>query len=165
MILRGKAHRFSDGISTDHIVPGRYFHLRSNMAELAKHVMEDADPEFAAKVENGDFVVAGSNCGLGSSREHAAVALKLAGIGAVLAQSFARIFFRNAINVGLPALMVDTSRISEGDVLEIDLDRGQVRNLTNGEMLTFTPLPKVMQTILNDGGLIAHIVKHGDFAF
>lgn len=164
MILRGKAHKFGDGISTDHITPGRYFHLRSNMAELAKHVMEDADPEFASKVERGDLVVAGRNFGLGSSREHAAAALKLAGVGAVLAQSFARIFFRNAINVGLPALILDTSRISEGDELEIELAQGQVRNLTSGDTLTFTPLPKVMQTILNDGGLIAHIVKHGDFA-
>lgn len=163
MILRGKAHKFGDVISTDHIVPGRYFHLRSNMAELAKHALEDADPEFAGRVEKGDFVVAGRNFGLGSSREHAAVALKFAGIGAILAQSFARIFFRNAINVGLPVLILDTSRVREGDELEIELDQGQVCNLTSGETLTFAPLPKVMQTILNDGGLIAHIIKHGDF--
>jgi len=133
------------------------------MAELAKHALEDADPEFAGRVEKGDFVVAGRNFGLGSSREHAAVALKFAGIGAILAQSFARIFFRNAINVGLPVLILDTSRVREGDELEIELDQGQVCNLSSGETLTFAPLPKVMQTILNDGGLIAHIIKHGDF--
>jgi len=101
MILEGKVWKFGDDISTDHIAPGRLFHLRSNLEELAKHVLEDADPEFAKKVQRGDFVVGGNNFGLGSSREHAPTIIKMAGVSAVLAKSFARIFFRNSINVGL----------------------------------------------------------------
>src|SRR3990172_11872960 len=106
----GKAWKFGDNISTDLIAPGRYFHLRSNLPELAKHVLEGARPEFASLVRSGDFVVVGENFGLGSSREHAPVIIKLAGTRAVLAKSFARIFYRNAINIGLPAIVVDTDR-------------------------------------------------------
>src|SRR5574344_2600607 len=102
MLKKGKAWKFGNDISTDHIAPGRLFHLRSNLLEFAKHVLEDADPEFAQKMAVGDFVVAGSNFGLGSSREHAPQIIKIAGISAVLAKSFARIFFRNGINIGLP---------------------------------------------------------------
>ena len=160
--LKGKAFLFGDDISTDHIAPGRYFHLRSNLPELAKHALEDADPEFAGKVQPGDFVVGGRNFGLGSSREHAPTILKLAGVGAVLARSFARIFFRNAINVGLPALQCDTDGIETGDELEIDLSEGVVRNLTRGATVRFVPLPPVMVSILEDGGLATHIEKHGD---
>ena len=109
MILKGKAWIFGDSISTDHIAPGRYFHLRTNLPELAKHVLEDANTDFASQMSPGDFVVAGRNFGLGSSREHAPRIIKLAGVSAVLAQSFARIFFRNSINVGLPVLEIDTS--------------------------------------------------------
>ena len=162
MALRGKAWKFGDDISTDHIAPGRYFHLRSNLPELAKHALEDADPEFAGKVQPGDFVVGGRNFGLGSSREHAPIVLKLAGVSAVLAKSFARIFFRNAINVGLLALECDTDGIQTGDELEVNLEEGVVRNLTRGTTLTFVPLPPVMVSILQDGGLVAHIQKHGD---
>jgi len=104
MRLRGKVWKFGDNISTDHIAPGRYFHLRSNLPELAKHVLEDADPEFARKMSKGDMVAAGKNFGLGSSREHAPTIMKIAGISCVLAKSFARIFYRNAINVGLPVI-------------------------------------------------------------
>ena len=121
-MLKGLAHKFGDDISTDLIAPGRYFHLRSNLPELAKHVLEDADPEFASRVKKGDFVVAGNNFGLGSSREHAPVIIKMAGVAAVLAKSFARIFFRNAINVGLPVLICDTDKIDQDDELEVDLD-------------------------------------------
>jgi 3-isopropylmalate/(R)-2-methylmalate dehydratase small subunit len=163
MNITGKAHKFGDDISTDHIAPGRLFHLRSNLPELAKHVLEDADPEFASKVQPGDFVVGGNNFGLGSSREHAPTIIKMAGVGAVLAKSFARIFFRNAINVGLPVLICDTDRINAGDQLEVDLTAGTIKDLTTNETLTFTPLPDVMIKILNDGGLAAHIQKHGDF--
>jgi 3-isopropylmalate/(R)-2-methylmalate dehydratase small subunit len=163
-LLRGRAWRFGDGISTDHIAPGRLFHLRTNLPELAKHVMEDARPEFAEQVEPGDFIVGGRNFGLGSSREHAPRIIKLAGVGAVLAQSFARIFFRNAINVGLPVLQCDTSGIDELDELAIDLGAGEVRDLTTGAVIPFVPLPPVMVTILDDGGLVAHIKKHGGFA-
>ncbi|HHV45115.1 MAG TPA: 3-isopropylmalate dehydratase small subunit [Firmicutes bacterium] len=162
MKLNGKAWKFGDNISTDHIAPGRLFHLRSNLPELAKHVLEDADPEFAKKVQPGDFVVGGSNFGLGSSREHAPTIIKLAGVSAVLAKSFARIFFRNAINVGLPVLICDTDRIEAGDELEVDLEQGVILNKTKGITLNFTPLPSVMLQILQDGGLAAHVQKHGD---
>lgn len=163
MVLKGKTWKFGDSISTDLICPGRYFHLRSNLPELAKHVLEDADPEFAAKMSQGDFVVAGNNFGLGSSREHAPTIIKLAGVSAVLARSFARIFYRNAINVGLPLLECDTTSIEEGDELEVDLTTGVIEDGTKGIQLTAHPLPKAMINILNDGGLVAHIQKHGDF--
>jgi 3-isopropylmalate/(R)-2-methylmalate dehydratase small subunit len=163
MILKGNAWKFGDDISTDLIAPGRLFHLRSNLPELAKHVLEDADPQFAQKVQKGDFVVGGKNFGLGSSREHAPTIIKLAGVSAVLAKSFARIFFRNAINVGLPVLICDTDKISQGDELEVDLEKGTINDLTKGMTLNFTPLPQVMIKILEDGGLLSHIEKHGDF--
>jgi 3-isopropylmalate/(R)-2-methylmalate dehydratase small subunit len=163
MALNGKAFKFGDDISTDHIAPGRYFHLRSNLPELAKHVLEDADETFASRVKPGDFVVGGKNFGLGSSREHAPTIIKLAGVGAVLAKSFARIFFRNSINVGLPVLICDTDRINDGDELEINLENGLIKDNTSNVELSFTPLPKTMVTILEDGGLVAHIQKHGDF--
>ena len=161
MTLDGKAWKFGDGISTDHIAPGRYFHLRSDLPELAKHVLEDADPEFAGKVQKGDFVVAGKDFGLGSSREHAPAIIKLAGVSAVLAETFARIFFRNAINVGLPVLICDTSGIDEGDELSVDLAAGTILNGTKGTTISFTPLPPVMVKILSDGGLVEHVRKHG----
>ncbi|NLV92025.1 MAG: 3-isopropylmalate dehydratase small subunit [Firmicutes bacterium] len=162
MQLRGKAWKFGDNISTDHIAPGRLFHLRSNLPELAKHVLEDADPQFAAKVQPGDFVVGGNNFGLGSSREHAPTIIKLAGVSAVLAKSFARIFFRNAINVGLPVVICDTDRIDAGDQLLVDVGAGKVHNLTKDEILTVSPLPDVMLQILQDGGLAAHVAKYRD---
>ena len=163
MILKGKAWKFGDSISTDHIAPGRYFHLRTNLPELAKHVLEDANQDFASQMSPGDFVVAGRNFGLGSSREHAPRIIKLAGASAVLAESFARIFFRNSINVGLPALEIDTSGIDQGDELEVDLEVGTARNVTKGETLNFAPLPPVMVKILGDGGLVEHFKKYGDF--
>lgn len=162
-MLRGKAWKFGDNISTDHIAPGRLFHLRSNLPELAKHVLEDARPEFASSMQKGDFVVGGKNFGLGSSREHAPTIIKMAGVSAVLAKSFARIFFRNAINVGLPVIVCDTDRMWEGDELEVELEKGTVHNKTRGIDLTFPPLPAVMTKILSEGGLVAHIQKHGDF--
>ena len=161
-MLRGTVHKFGDDISTDLIIPGRFVHLRSNLPELAKHVLEDADPEFVKKVKPGDFVVGGSNFGLGSSREHAPIVIKMAGVSAVLAKSFARIFFRNAINIGLPVLVCDTDQISESDTLEIDLSRGTVHDITNDTRLTFSPMPDIMIRILNEGGLVPYIQKHGD---
>lgn len=163
MLKKGKAWKFGDNISTDLIAPGRLFHLRSNLPELAKHVLEDADPEFVSKMTPGDFVVGGSNFGLGSSREHAPTIIKLAGVSAVVAKSFARIFYRNAINVGLPVIQCDTDKIDAGDELELNLDKGALRDVTKGLTLTFPPLPGIMQTILEDGGLLAHIEKHGGF--
>ncbi len=161
-MLKGKAHKFGDGVSTDHIIPGRYASLRSNLPELARHVLEDADPAFVKKVKPGDFVVGGSNFGLGSSREHAPLVIKMAGVSAILAKSVARIFFRNAINLGLPVLICNTDKIDDGDELEIDLTEGTVRDRTNGSVLTFGKIPDVMLKILNEGGLIPYIQKHGD---
>ena len=162
-MLKGRAFKFGDNISTDHIVPGRLLHLRSNLPELAKHVMEDADPTFARRVGKGDFVVGGNNFGLGSSREHAPLVIKMSGVSAVLAKSVARIFFRNAINVGLPVLICNTEAISDGDELEVDLKSGKICDLTNGAELGFSPMPEIMINILNEGGLIPYIKKYGDF--
>ncbi len=163
MSLTGKAWKFGDDISTDLIAPGRYFHLRSNLPEMAKHVLEDADPNLAGQVEPGDFVVGGRNFGLGSSREHAPTIIKLAGVSAVLVKSCARIFYRNSINVGLPVLICDTEGIHQGDVLEVNLEEGKVVDKNSGVELRFSPLPKVMIKILEDGGLVAHIQKYKDF--
>ncbi len=163
MELKGKAWKFGDDISTDHIAPGRLFHLRSNLPEMAKHVLEDADPSFASSMKKGDFVVAGKNFGLGSSREHAPTIIKLAGVSAVLAKSFARIFFRNAINIGLLLVECDTDKINAGDELEVDVKAGVVHNLTQKIDIPVTPLPDVMIKILREGGLMAHIKKHGGF--
>ena len=160
---KGKAFKFGDSISTDHIVPGRLAHLRSNLPELAKHVLEDADPAFASRVKPGDFVVAGKNFGLGSSREHAPLVIKMAGVSAVLAKSVARIFFRNAINQGLPVLICDTDQINDGDELEVDLAQGVIKDLTNGRHLGFGKIPHVMLRILDEGGLLPYIKKYGDF--
>ena len=162
-MLKGRAFKFGDSISTDHIIPGRYVHLRSNLPELAKHVLEDADPTFVSRVKEGDFIVAGNNFGLGSSREHAPLVIKMAGVSAILVKSVARIFFRNSINLGLPVLVCDTGGINDGDELEIDLALGTVKDSTNGKQLTFARIPKVMLSILDEGGLIPYIQKHGDF--
>lgn len=162
-VLRGKAFKFGDNISTDLIIPGRYAHLRSNLPELAKHVMEDADTTFATRVRLGDFIVAGNNFGLGSSREHAPLVIKMSGVAAVLVKSVARIFYRNAINQGLPLLICDTSRIDNGDELEINLAAGTIKDLTKDIQLTFGKIPPVMLAILNEGGLISYIKKYGDF--
>ena len=162
-MLKGKAFKFGDNISTDHITPGRLAHLRSNLPELAKHVLEDADPSFASRVKKGDFVVGGLNFGLGSSREHAPLVIKMAGVSAILTKSVARIFFRNAINLGLPVLICDTDKIKDGDILEVDLTAGTIKDVTNGNELTFGKLPDVMLKILDEGGLIPYIQKYGDF--
>lgn len=162
-MLKGKAFKFGDNISTDHITPGRLAHLRSNLPELAKHVMEDADPTFISRVKPGDFIVAGGNFGLGSSREHAPLVIKMAGVSTILAKSVARIFFRNAINLGLPVLICDTAKIDDGDELEVDLVKGTIKDITNGNRLTFSKIPEIMLRILEEGGLIPYIQKHGDF--
>lgn len=162
-MLKGKAWKFPDNMSTDHIAPGRLFHLRSNLPEFAKHVLEDADPNFASNVQKGDFVVAGSNFGLGSSREHAPQIIKLSGVSAVIAKSFARIFYRNAINIGLLLLECDTDGIDAQDELEVDVREGVIKNLTKNTVINFKPLPEVMIKLQQDGGLINHIKKYGDF--
>lgn len=161
MVIKGKAHRFSDDVNTDYIISGRYKFKTLDMNELGRHVMEDLDPGFYARLEKGDFLVAGKNFGCGSSREQAPLALKAAGVAAVLAESFARIYFRNSINNGLPALVCDTSQIADGDQLEIDLESGMISDTTSGATVESSPLSGVMVDILSEGGLVEYIKKHG----
>lgn len=163
LVKKGRAFKFGDNISTDHIAPGRLFHLRSNLEEFSKHVLEDADINFAKNVKKGDFIVAGSNFGLGSSREHAPQIIKIAGVGAVIAKSFARIFYRNAINIGLLAIECDTDKIDNNDELELDIKNGIIKDLTKNIEIKITPLPDVMIKLLQDGGLVEHLKKNGDF--
>lgn len=160
--MKGKAWKFGDAISTDHIIPGRYFYLRSNLPELSKHILEYEKPGFSEMVSPGDFIVAGRNFGLGSSREHAAIIIKMNGIQAVLAKSFARIFYRNSFNNGLPAIPCDTDKIRDGDELEISLDEGKIINHTRQEIISFSPVPAVMRKILDDGGLVEHVKRYRD---
>lgn len=164
-MIKGRALKFGDNISTDAIIPSRLAELRSNLPELAKHIFEDLDPNFLKKVKLGDFLVVGRNFGLGSSREYAPRVIKMSGISAVLAKTVARIFFRNAINIGLPVLRCDTDKISEGDDLEVDLELGLVKNLSSGIELISTRIPSFMAKILEEGGLLPYIDKYGDFQF
>lgn len=163
MIIKGSAWTFGDDISTDHITPGRFYHLRSDLEELKKHVFEDISPGFYAKVKKGDIIVGGRNFGLGSSREHAPLIIRMTGIEAIVARSFARIFYRNAINVGLAAIICPVEGISEGDELEINLDEGFLKDRTTMKENRFSPLPPIMQDILNEGGLDHYIKKHKGF--
>ncbi|MFO0754637.1 MAG: 3-isopropylmalate dehydratase small subunit [Thermodesulfovibrionales bacterium] len=155
MLLKGKVWRFGDDIDTDAIIPARYL-TTSDPAELARHVMEDADKDFPGKVKPGDIIVAGKNFGCGSSREHAPIAIKAAGVQAVIAKSFARIFYRNAFNIGLPIFESPeaSERIKEGDAVEIDAGSGVIRNVTSGESYTAKPIPPFMQELIAAGGLI-----------
>ncbi|MHB8781072.1 MAG: 3-isopropylmalate dehydratase small subunit [Candidatus Geothermincolia bacterium] len=162
-VLRGTARVFGDHVNTDYIISGRYKFKTLDMKELAKHVMEDLRPGFADEIAEGDFIVAGINFGCGSSREQAPLAIINAGIGAVLASSFARIFYRNCINKGLPLVECDTAGIDEGDLLEVDLAAGTITNLTRDSRVQAAPLPDVMQTILAEGGLAAYLRAHGGF--
>lgn len=167
MRLEGRAHRFkpNDDINTDYIISGRYKFKISDMNELAKHVMEDISPAFASEVRDGDMIVAGRNFGCGSSREQAPRALKAAGVAAVVAKSFARIFYRNSFNIGLPLVVCDTDWISDGEMLTVDFEKGEVTGAGSSEPRSFTPLPRTMQILLLDGGLIPHLLKNGDFSF
>ncbi|HID96632.1 MAG TPA: 3-isopropylmalate dehydratase small subunit [Thermodesulfobacteriaceae bacterium] len=160
MKIKGRAWKFGENIDTDVIIPARYLNT-SDPAELAKHCMEDADPDLAAKIAAGDVIVAGRNFGCGSSREHAPIALKAAGIGCVIAPTFARIFYRNAFNMGLPIFECSDieDAVSQGDVLEIDGDTGEISNLTTGRRLKAQPIPAFMQELIADGGLIPHVLK------
>lgn len=163
MILKGRAWKFGDNISTDHITPGRFYHLRSNLEALAKHVFEDIHLGFNTKVTKGDMIVGGKNFGLGSSREHAPLIIKMAGIDAIVANSFARIFYRNAINVGLAAIICNVDDVDEGDTLEINVDDGRLLDNTKGIEKRFSPLPPIMREILREGGLDRYIMKYGGF--
>ncbi len=160
MKIKGKVWKFGEDINTDVIIPARYLNT-SDPAELAKHCMEDADPDFSKKIKPGDIIVAGKNFGCGSSREHAPIALKAAGIGCVIALSFARIFYRNAFNMGLPIFESDEAAeaLKEGDDVEVDADTGEIRDLTTGDVFRAQPIPPFMQELISDGGLIPHVLK------
>jgi len=156
--MRGKVHVFGDDVNTDEIVPARYLNT-TEPAELARHCMEDADPEFAGKVRPGDILVAGENFGCGSSREHAPIAIKAAGVACVVAKSFARIFFRNAINIGLAIVPCPeaASDASAGDEMEIDLAAGRLKNRTTGHAFAFPPFTEEIQAIIRAGGLMPFV--------
>ncbi len=160
MILKGQAHKYGANVDTDVIIPARYLNV-SEPTELAKHCMEDIDPQFIKKMNNGDIIVADTNFGCGSSREHAPLAIKTAGVSCVIAKSFARIFFRNAINIGLPLLesaeAVDDTK--NGDALEVDLSSGKIKNLTSGKTYAAKPYPEFMSELINAGGLVEYTKK------
>ena len=161
--ITGKVWNFGSNIDTDLIIAARYLNS-SDPHHLAKHVMEDADPEFASKVQPGDIIVAGENFGCGSSREHAPIALKAAGVAAVVAPSFARIFYRNAFNMGLPIFELDNALdIKEGDLISIDLDSGKIEDVDTNKSYDFTPMPEFMQELLACGGLMNYAKReaHG----
>ncbi len=159
MKIKGKAWNYGDNINTDFMLPGKYLEL-TDPKELAKHAMEGIDPSFAKKVQRGDIVVGGKNMGLGSSREHAPLALKHSGVGAVVAESFARIFYRNSFNVGLAAIECPgiSKRAKTGDEIEIDTAAGAIT--VNGERLKIKPLPDFMVQLLNEGGLVPYLKTH-----
>jgi len=160
MIIKGKVHKFGNNINTDNVIAAKYL-VSIDEKELGKHCMENIAPDFARKLNKGDIIVAGKNFGCGSSREHAPRALKGCGIAAVIARSFAGIFFRNAINVGLPFLQIDEAdKIKDGDLLEIDLSGGIIRNLSTNKTYKTEPFPEFLQEIVEQGGLMNYIKKH-----
>jgi 3-isopropylmalate/(R)-2-methylmalate dehydratase small subunit len=157
MIIKGKVHKLGDDINTDDIIPAKYL-VFTEARELGKHCLESIKPDFTGKVNPGDIIVAGKNFGCGSSREHAPLAIKGCGIRAVIAKSFAAIFFRNAINIGLPFLeSEDAAQINEGDLLEIDLASGIIKNITQGKDYKTQPFPEFLQEIVQEGGLMNYI--------
>jgi 3-isopropylmalate/(R)-2-methylmalate dehydratase small subunit len=152
--IDGKVWTFGKDIDTDLIIAARYLNT-SVPEELAAHVMEDADPEFVSKMNKGDLIVAGENFGCGSSREHAPIALKAAGVGAIIAPTFARIFYRNAFNMGLPIFeLKESAEIKEGDEISVDMNAGTITNKTTNKSYTFTPIPEFMQELIDAGGLM-----------
>jgi len=156
-MLKGKVHKYGADVNTDAIIPARYLNV-SKPAELAKHCMEGIDHNFVRRVKPGDIMMATTNFGCGSSREHAPLAIKAAGISCIIAKSFARIFFRNAINIGLPLLECDDAvdKTKAGDILEVELSSGKIKNLTNGVVFTAKPYPDFMAELISVGGLIEH---------
>jgi 3-isopropylmalate/(R)-2-methylmalate dehydratase small subunit len=158
-MIKGRAWKYGDDINTDVIFPGRYLAM-TDPEEMAEHAMEDLDPDFVNQVQEGDIVVAGSYFGCGSSREQAVTCLKYAGISAIVAKSFARIFYRNAVNLGMPVVQChETDEIEKGQELEIDLEGGELRIADTGETLQFKPLPEFILGIIEDGGLIPNLRK------
>jgi len=158
--VKGRAWKFGDNVNTDEIIPARYLNT-SDPDELAAHLMEDADPDFPSKVSAGDIIVGGENFGCGSSREHAPLAIKTAGVSCVIAKSFARIFFRNSINIGLPIITAPEAAdgIEEGQTVEVDLDAGVINNLDAGATFSFPPFPEELQGIIREGGLMNYVKK------
>jgi 3-isopropylmalate/(R)-2-methylmalate dehydratase small subunit len=158
LVYLGKAIKYGDNINTDVILPGQYLNLTDEL-ELAKHCMEGIDPEFQSKVEKGDIIVAGSNFGCGSSREHAPMALRASGISCIIAKSFATIFYRNAVNIGLPVIECSEAveETSNGDKLEVDIISGTVKNLTTGKIYKTTAYPSTIQAIIKAGGLVNYV--------
>ena len=163
--VKGKVWRFGDDINTDVIIPGKYKFKTLDMKELAKHAMEGVDQDFSRKVTRGDLIVAGKNFGCGSSREQAPRVLKEAGVSAVVAVSFARIFFRNAINVGLPVIECKDAvkETDEGDLVEIDLEKGMLKNLAKNRVYMFKPIPPPLLEILRVGGLVEYLKQYGTY--
>lgn len=161
-MIKGKAHVYGDNIDTDRIIPGKYTKTL-DMSQLAAHVLEDLDPEFRRRVQSGDILVAGDNFGTGSSREQAPIAIQASGISVVVARSFARIFYRNAINIGLPVVEVANHTIQDRQQIQIDLKKGIVTNLDSGESYIATRMPQVMIDILNEGGLVNYLKKYGSY--
>ena len=163
MVLRGNAHKFGDDINTDYIISGKYKFKTLDMQELSTHLMEDIDPEFYRKIRKGDLIVAGKNFGCGSSREQAPLVIKHAGISAVIAKSFARIFFRNGINVGLVLIEADTDGIDTGDMIEVDVEKGELKNLTKKSVVKSMVLPDFMLEIIKAGGVVNYIKENKGF--
>lgn len=159
MKIIGNIHKFGNDIDTDLIIPARYLNT-SDPKELAKHCMEDADPNFSGRVREGDIIVGGKNFGCGSSREHAPIAIKASGVSCVIAESFARIFYRNAFNMGLPILeCADTDMFRSGGKLSVDFDTGEIVLVETGERFSTRPIPPFMQALVQSGGLMNHIRK------
>jgi len=160
MQYRGKAWKFGPNINTDAIIPGQYLNI-TDPGELAQHCMENENPRFVQEAKDGDIIVAETNFGCGSSREHAPIAIKARGISCVVAKSFARIFYRNAFNMGLPIVESDEAvdGIQDGHEVEVDLASGEINNRTTGRSFKANPIPPFMQEIIDDGGLIEHIAK------
>lgn len=156
--IKGKAWKFGDNVDTDAIIPGKYLVINQSK-ELAKHAFENVRPEFATRVKKGDIIVAGENFGSGSSREHAPLALK-ENVSIIIAKSFARIFFRNAINIGLPVLESDTTEIDEGDTLEVDLTKGIIFDKTKNKTFEVSELPIFVRRIIESGGLVNYVREH-----
>lgn len=163
--IKGKAWKFGDDINTDIIIWGKYKYRILDLKELSKHAMEAVAPNFSEKISPGDIIVAGKNFGCGSSREHAPLVLKYAGVGAVVAKFYARIFYRNAFAVGLPVIECPElfDRVDEGDELEVNLEQGKILNLKNNETFDIKPMPKFLLEILREGSLVEHFKRHGGF--
>ena len=160
MIIKGRVHKFSDNVNTDDIIAAKYL-VSTDVKELGAHCMESISPDFVSKVKPGDIIVAGENFGCGSSREHAPLAIKGCGVSAVLAKSFAAIFYRNSINIGLPFLeLADTDKINENDEVEIDLSSGLIKNITQNINYKTEPFPQFLQDIVKDGGLMNYVKKN-----